>query len=314
MEKLSLNSYNEQNSFLKNNNITVSPFIKWAGGKRALIPAISRFYPFESLKIDTYIEPFVGSGAILFDILNKFTLKNIIINDINAQLISTYKFIQLNPSILIKKLRELKKYFFDLSQTKRSDFYYEIRNIYNKNIENNDFKTADMAASFIFLNKTCYNGLYRVNKKGLFNVPYGSYKNPSIFDEDNIYNISKLLKNVVILNGVYNNTLEFIDENTFVYLDPPYRPLSSSSSFTSYAKGDFNDYDQIELSNFIKMIDNRRAKFILSNSDPKNTDINDNFFDDLYTDFKIYRISAKRSINSDSSKRGFVNELLITNI
>lgn len=314
MERLSLNSYNEQDSFSKNDNITVSPFIKWAGGKRALIPDISKFYPFQSLKIDTYVEPFVGSGAILFDILNKFPLKNIIINDINAQLINTYKFIQSNPNLLIKELRKLKDCFLNLNQIKRSDFYYEIRNIYNKNIENNDFKTIEMAACFIFLNKTCYNGLYRVNKKGLFNVPYGSYKNPSIFDEDNIYNLSKLLKNVIIINGVYNNTLEFIDKNSFVYLDPPYRPLSSSSSFTSYAKGDFNDADQIELSNFIKRIDKIGGKFLLSNSDPKNTDINDNFFDKLYTDFKIYRISAKRFINSDSSKRGYVKELLITNI
>ena len=163
------------------------------------------------------------------------------------------------------------------------------------------------------MNKTCFNGLFRLNKKGEFNVPHGRYKNPLICDEKNIKAVSKTLKNTHIINGNYQVSEDLIDEKSLVYLDPPYRPLSKKSNFTTYAGFEFTDEHQIELAEYYKRISNKGAKAILSNSDPKNEDINDNFFDDLYKDFHIKRVQAKRSINSNGKKRGLINEILVTN-
>ena len=171
----------------------------------------------------------------------------------------------------------------------------------------------EKAALFIFLNKTCFNGLYRVNSKGLFNVPMGAYKNPPICDAENLRLISKLLHNVQIKCGDYSECAEFIDENTFVYIDPPYRPLTATASFTSYSENEFGDKQQIELGKFIDDITALGAKVVASNSDPKNADTGDDFFDDLYSSYSISRVSAKRMINSKASNRGSINELLICN-
>ena len=194
-------------------------------------------------------------------------------------------------------------------------FFYEKRQRYNELIiDGNDTEKLEKAALFIFLNKTCFNGLYRVNSKGLFNVPYNNAKNPLLCDIDNLKACSEALQNVEMSVGDYKGCKDFIDSDTFVYLDPPYRPLTQTSAFTSYSENGFTDKEQIELGNFITEISNKGAKVLASNSDPKNSDINDNFFDNLYSKFEIERVSASRMINSNASKRGAINELLISNI
>ena len=292
---------------------TVKPFLKWAGGKGQLIDEIEKFYPFDK-KINKYAEPFIGGGAVLFDILNKFELEKIYISDVNKELVNCYIAIKENVHELIKKLKKLEDEFLVRGKEDRKIYYYEKREKFNKlKLENNNEK-INRAALMIFLNRTCFNGLYRVNKKGLFNVPMGDYKNPKICDEENLINVSNKLRNVEVIYGDYKKSYDFIDENTFVYFDPPYRPLNQTSSFTSYTEYIFGDKEQIELSEYFRLLNKKGAKLLLSNSDPKNVDINDEFFDDLYKGFDIKRIEASRAINSRGSKRGKVNEILISNI
>ena len=292
---------------------TVKPFLKWAGGKGQLIDEIEKFYPFDK-KINKYAEPFIGGGAVLFDILNKFELEKIYISDVNKELVNCYVAIKENVHELIKKLKKLEDEFLVRGKEDRKIYYYEKREKFNKlKLENNNEK-INRAALMIFLNRTCFNGLYRVNKKGLFNVPMGDYKNPKICDEENLINVSNKLRNVEVIYGDYKKSYDFIDENTFVYFDPPYRPLNQTSSFTSYTEYIFGDKEQIELSEYFRILNKKGAKLLLSNSDPKNVDINDEFFDDLYKGFDIKRIEASRAINSKGSKRGKVNEILISNI
>ena len=292
---------------------TVKPFLKWAGGKGQLIDEIEKFYPFDK-KINKYAEPFIGGGAVLFDILNKFELEKIYISDVNKELVNCYVAIKENAHELIKKLKKLEDEFLVRGKEDRKIYYYEKREKFNKlKLENNNEK-INRAALMIFLNRTCFNGLYRVNKKGLFNVPMGDYKNPKICDEENLINVSNKLRNVDIIYGDYKKSYDFIDKNTFVYFDPPYRPLNQTSSFTSYTEYIFGDKEQIELSEYFRLLNKKRAKLLLSNSDPKNVDINDEFFDDLYEGFDIKRIEASRAINSKGEKRGKVNEVLISNI
>ncbi len=166
---------------------------------------------------------------------------------------------------------------------------------------------------FIFLNRTCFNGLYRVNRKNEFNVPMGSYRNPTICDKENIIAVNNALQKVEILSGDFEQTFDFAKENSLFYFDPPYKPLSETSSFNSYAKDDFNDSEQIRLRDFCEKLDKENYSWVLSNSDVKGKDHTDNFFDDLYADFKIERVDAKRSINANPEKRGMLKELLITN-
>ena len=292
---------------------TVKPFLKWAGGKGQLIDEIEKFYPFDK-KINKYAEPFIGGGAVLFDILNKFELEKIYISDVNKELVNCYIVIKENVHELIKKLKKLEDEFLVRGKEDRKIYYYEKREKFNKlKLENNNEK-INRATLMIFLNRTCFNGLYRVNKKGLFNVPMGDYKNPKICDEENLINVSNKLRNVEIIYGDYRKSYDFIDENTFVYFDPPYRPLNQTSSFTSYTEYIFGDKEQIELSEYFRILNKKGAKLLLSNSDPKNVDINDEFFDDLYEGFDIKRIEASRAINSKGEKRGKVTEVLISNI
>ena len=226
-----------------------------------------------------------------------------------------------HTSILLgvsKVLNEIKDEFIPKEHDERKEFYLDIRKSFNENLFNFDFENyssdfIERAAQIIFMNKTCFNGLFRVNKKGEFNVPFGKYKNPKIFDADNLMAASFALKNTKIVQGSFLESEKLIDENSLVYLDPPYRPLSKSSSFTSYSKFDFNDDDQIELAEYYKRISKIGAKAILSNSDPKNTDENDNFFDDLYCDFTIDRIQAPRMISCNGNERKPVNEILVRN-
>lgn len=291
--------------------IKTKPFVKWAGGKSQLISEIRKKYP---KNIKCYCEPFVGGGAVLFDILANYKPEKVLINDINKELIITYYQLQNNVDNLIKKLFALQNEFISADLEQRKIIYNNNRKLYNslknKSCENNELEIASL---FIFLNKTCFNGLYRVNKNGDFNVPMGSYKNPLICDELNLKNNSELLQNVKIICGDYRKCKNFIDNETFVYIDPPYRPLTQTSSFTSYSSKVFDDKEQIRLAKFINVISEKGAIVVASNSDPQNTDENDMFFDDLYKNYSIKRIQAKRMINSKGNGRGNINELLISN-
>lgn len=292
----------------------VKPFLKWAGGKGQLIKEIEQYYPFENGKITKYAEPFVGGGAVLFDILNKYNLEEIYISDINAELINTYRGIRDNIDILIKKLSVMQNDFIPLYTEHRKEYYLDKRSRFNELKVNGDEKiNIEKAALMIFLNKTCFNGLYRVNKKGLFNVPMGSYKNPLICDENNLRAVSEKLQKVKIVCGDYKKSADFIDENTFVYFDPPYRPITDTASFTAYTENLFNDDAQIELAQFVNDMDKKGAKIVISNSDPKNSNTNDDFFDNIYSAHRIKRVEATRMINCNSEARGKIKELLISN-
>ena len=292
----------------------VKPFLKWAGGKGQLIKEIEQYYPFENGKITKYAEPFVGGGAVLFDILNKYNLEEVYISDINAELINTYRGIRDNIDILIKKLSAMQNDFIPLYTEHRKEYYLDKRSRFNELKVNGDEKiNIEKAALMIFLNKTCFNGLYRVNKKGLFNVPMGAYKNPLICDENNLRAVSEKLQKVKIVCGDYKKSADFIDENTFVYFDPPYRPITDTASFTAYTENLFNDDAQIELAQFVNDMDKKGAKIVISNSDPKNSNTNDDFFDNIYSAHRIKRVEATRMINCNSEARGKIKELLISN-
>ncbi len=288
----------------------VKPFIKWAGGKSQLLNEIREKYP---ERIEKYCEPFVGGGAVLLDVLANYQPKEVLINDINPELVNTYCQVKTNVEALIERLTDMQNEFWVADTEQRKAIYTAKRQLFNdlKVCANSD--GLEKAAMFIFLNKTCFNGLYRVNSKGFFNVPMGSYKKPPICDAENIRYISELLVNAKIKCGDYSQCAEFIDDNTFVYIDPPYRPLTATASFTSYSENEFGDKQQIELGKFVDDISAKDAKVVVSNSDPKNSDETDNFFDDLYSSYTIMRVSAKRMINSKASGRGCVNELLICN-
>ncbi|KGN78155.1 modification methylase [Porphyromonadaceae bacterium COT-184 OH4590] len=288
------------------------PFLKWAGGKTQLIVEIEKSLPNIGHSHFTYIEPFVGSGAVLFWMLNNFpNLKKAVINDINQDLINTYKTIASNPNELISILEILQSEYHHLdgNDDKKKQYYYDKRALYNTRKE----EITSQSALFIFLNRTCFNGLYRVNRKNEFNVPMGSYKKPTICDTENILVVSEALRKVEILCGDFEQTLSYADEKSLFYFDPPYKPLSETSSFNSYAKDEFNDDEQIRLRDFCNRLDALNHTWILSNSDVKGKNAEDNFFDDLYAEFSIQRVNAKRSINANPKKRGKLTELLITN-
>ena len=300
--------------FEKEERIECKPFVKWVGGKGQLLPEINKLYPIELGKtINKYAEIFIGGGAVLFDILSKYKLDEVYISDKNLELINTYKSIRDNVDILIKSLKGMEEQYIPLDNKNRKDYYYKKREEYNSLKINSEVNNIEKAILFIFLNKTCFNGLYRVNKKGKFNVPMGAYKKPKICDEENLKNVSLTLRNVKIVYADYKESEKFIDDKTFVYIDPPYRPLNITSSFTSYTENDFNDKEQIELAEYINVLNKKGAKIVISNSDPKNNDIDDNFFDKLYKNYNINRVKATRMLNSNASLRGAINELLITN-
>ncbi len=280
-------------------NKIAKPFLKWAGGKTQLIFDIDKALPTDIIQTDfTYIEPFVGSGAVLFWMLNNFpNLKRAVINDINEDLINTYRTIASNPNELISILEVLQNEFHSLegNEENKKLYYYHKRELYNSRKE----EQSGQAALFIFLNRTCFNGLYRVNRKNEYYVPMGGYKRPTICDEDNILVVSKALQKVEILCGDFEQTLEYTNNNSLFYFDPPYKPLSETSSFNSYAKDEFNDSEQIRLRDFCNRLDALNHTWILSNSGVKGKDLNDNFLDDLYSDFCIQRVDARRSINAN---------------
>ncbi len=289
------------------------PFLKWAGGKGQLLKEIKQYYPFGN-NITKYAEPFVGGGAVLFDILSKYDLKEVYISDINAELINTYVIIREHIEELLDLLIKYQIEYAPLETEDRKGYYMAKRNRFNVlKINGNEAENLEKAALMIFLNKTCFNGLFRVNKKGLFNVPMGAYKNPLICDEKNLRAVSGKLQNVEIVCGDYKESVKFIDRNTFAYFDPPYRPLTETSSFTAYTENSFADNQQIELAEFVNELHKRGAKIVVSNSDPKNSNTDDDFFDNIYSGHKIKRVEATRMINCKSEARGKINEILISN-
>lgn len=289
------------------------PFLKWAGGKTQLLESIQTHFPYSKEDEFVYIEPFVGSGAVLFWVLNNYpNVQKAVINDINADLINTYNIVKTNVTGLVTTLKKWELEYHSLSELQdlKKEYYYAKRTLFNERCSD---KTTQ-ASLFIFLNRTCFNGLYRVNKRNKFNVPIGSYKTPMICDESNLHLVSKILKNVTLLNGDFESTKKYADVNTFFYLDPPYKPVSKTSSFNSYAKGSFDDNEQKRLNRFCAELSAEGHKLLLSNSDVKGQNVpDDDFFDTLYSDFYIQRVSARRNINSNSSKRGYLTELLISN-
>jgi len=290
------------------------PFLKWAGGKGQLLAQLSEQLP-ERIRKEpfTYIEPFVGGGAMLFYMLQHFgNIRKTVINDVNEDLILTYRIIKDDVEALIANLDRLEKDYLAISdQIGRSQIFYEVRDRYNQHIGD----SIERASQLIFLNKTCFNGLYRVNKQGQFNVPFGKYANPTICNAILLRTDSQLLQSakIQICQGDYAQTLQHADGLTFVYLDPPYRPLDATSSFTAYAKGDFNDDDQRTLASFCYQLSDAGCYWMESNADCSAKNPEDTFFEELYKDFQIERVYASRFINANPKKRGKLTELLIKN-
>ncbi len=290
------------------------PFLKWAGGKGQLIREIEKYYPFEDGTITKYAEPFVGGGAVLFDILNRYNLESVYISDINTELINTYSIVKTCVDELLELLSVYQYEYIPLETAERKAYYMSKRERFNElKINGNESENIEKAALMIFLNKTCFNGLYRVNRKGLFNVPMGAYKAPLICDEKNLRTVSEKMQNVRIVCGDYKSSADFIDEYTFVYFDPPYRPLTETASFTAYTENAFDDEKQIELADYVKRMSEKGARVVVSNSDPKNTNEEDDFFDNIYAIHNIKRVEATRMINCNSNSRGRIKELLISN-
>jgi DNA adenine methylase len=284
------------------------PFLKWAGGKTQLLDEIDCRLPkreIEEGEIDTYVEPFVGGGAIFFHVAQNYPqFRHFFLFDINKDLVNCYEVVKNNVGLLIEELRRLENRYLRTDEVERKALYYRVRDQFNRDRS---------PAKLIFLNKTCYNGLYRVNKNNGFNVPFGGYTNPNICDEDNLRNVSAALKNAEIICADFETAEQNIDRDCFVYLDPPYRPISPTAAFTSYSKEDFNEKDQIRLADFCRRINSKDAKFLLSNSDPKNEIPGDRFFENHYEDFNIERVKAVRAINCKGNGRGEIAELIITN-
>jgi DNA adenine methylase len=293
--------------------IKAKPFIKWVGGKTQLLDQLDALLPtnLESWEDMTYIEPFVGGGAMLFYMLQRYpNIKQAVINDINTDLIICYRTVKNAPEKLISSLQKIEYEYLRLTdEERRKAFFLDMRTQYNKK----DHDAIENTSLFFFLNRTCFNGLYRVNKKGEFNVPFGRYANPKICDPDVIRKDSELLQKVKILNEDFTGTFNYAKGNCLFYFDPPYRPLSNTSSFNDYTKEAFNDSAQIRLKEYCDKIDNAGFHFMLSNSDGKGKDKADTFFDNLYAKYQIERVWASRSVNSNPDKRGKLTEILVHN-
>ena len=289
------------------------PFIKWVGGKGQLLGQLGQLLPSDlsSRKQFDYCEPFVGGGAMLFFMLCNFpNLRSATINDLNKNLVTAYTAVRDSPEELISLLSEQQsKYRECPSEVDRKEFYLSERARYNAQ----GLSSVETAALFIFLNRTCFNGLHRVNSRGLFNVPFGRSTNPLICDEETIRADSALLQKVEILNGDFEATAIGVSPETFFYFDPPYRPLTQTSSFTAYATDGFDDKEQKRLAEFCRQLNANGHQWLLSNSDPHNSNPNDNFFEEAFDGFDINRVSASRMINSKADGRGKISELAIRN-
>lgn len=292
------------------------PFVKWVGGKSQLIEQLKALLPadFDSWENVTYIEPFVGGGAMLFHMLQKYkNIRTAVINDINPDLTTCYQTVRDNPDELVNSLKEIQKEYYSIkSKDEKCQFFLLMREEFNKK----NLGDIENTTLFFFLNRTCFNGLYRVNKSGLFNVPFGKYETPTICDPQTIYADSKLLQNVEIITGDYQETLKYANGNSFFYFDPPYRPLSATSNFNDYSKEVFNDIAQKRLKSFCDTIQNAGYMFMLSNSDCSSANPEDTFFEDLYLVEDYYnmsRVMASRNVNANGKKRGKITEIVVRN-
>jgi len=282
------------------------PFLKWAGGKTQLLEQIRSHLPSSLYQRDfIYIEPFVGSGAVLLWMLKSFlNIKKAIIADINQDLIQTWRCVAQQPLALIEALQTLQNEYYAIEQDeiKKKNYYYEKRSLFNSRVSDG----LTQSALLLFLNRTCFNGLYRVNRSNEYNVPIGSYKRPMICDAGNILAVSQMLNKVEIICADFEKTLDYAKNDSFFYLDPPYKPLNNTSNFTAYSSNEFNDAEQIRLHHFCEKLNEQGHQWLLSNSDHS-------FFDNIYNNFQRQRVKARRSINSKHDKRGILTELLIKN-
>jgi DNA adenine methylase len=301
-------------------NTPSKPFLKWAGGKTQLLEELEKRIPEELKdgKLPVFIEPFVGGGAVFFHFNNIFNFDKCHIFDINEEIILAYTVVRDDVDSLISQLDDLSSEFLSSNDIARKEFYYQVRDEFNHSKADVNFSRfgalwTERAAQLIFLNRTCFNGLFRVNTQGEFNVPFGRYKKPKILNADLLRADSDTLQNTEIHHGDFISAGSFVSERTFVYFDPPYRPLNQTSSFTGYSKNGFCDSEQRRLARFFADCNAAGAKLMLSNSDPKNIDYDDDFFDTLYSDYKIERVPAKRMINCDATKRGEISEIIVTN-
>ncbi|HTL06637.1 MAG TPA: DNA adenine methylase [Chitinophagaceae bacterium] len=290
----------------------VKPFLKWAGGKRQLLPYFRDLYPpaLKEGRITHYYEPFAGSGAVFFDIVQRYNIQQAFLTDINADLVLTYRIIQRHTAALIEALWVHQKKYLALSAAQRAAYFYAQRELFNK--QAGDKMTGAngvaRAAQLIFLNRTCYNGLFRVNASGAFNTPVGDYKKPVICDEANLLAVAQLLHNVRIRKMGYAAALKQLPPGSFVYLDPPYRPLSQTARFTAYDAAGFGDAEQARLAQVCRNLDAQGLPFMLCNSATA-----DGFFEKLYKGFTLQHLPARRLINAHAGKRGPVNEIVVTN-
>lgn len=296
------------------------PFLKWAGGKTQLLGKITECLPTELSEdaIDSYIEPFIGGGATFFYIIQNYAINKSYISDRNEELVLAYRTIQQRVGDLIDLLQSIERDYFCKSPQEQKSFFYQVRSEFNQersaiNFASTDSESVRRTAQLIFLNRTCFNGLFRVNSSGGFNVPFGSYQNPMICDAENLRAVSRVLQQTQICHGDFESCEQHVNSTSFVYFDPPYRPISRTASFNSYSMQIFDDAEQERLAGFFRKLDEKGAKLMLSNSDPHNEDSGDDFFIDLFSGFNVQKVLAKRNINSNGSRRGEITELLITN-
>jgi DNA adenine methylase len=268
-------------------------FIKWAGGKSQLLVQFRELFP---RSFEDYYEPFVGSGAVFFYVKSHLKPKRVILSDINEELINCYTVVRDDVFALIQSLASHKR-------NHSKEYFYSIRSLKPDKLTH-----IERAARLVYLNKTCFNGLYRVNSKGEFNVPFGDYSNPSIFNEQTLYEASRLLQGVEIKVQEFDSVIDFAKKNDFIYLDPPYVPLSRTSNFTGYTKGEFLMKEQRRLAEVFKILDSRGCYVMLSNSDHP-------ALKELYREYERYtvKVRAKRMINSVGTRRGEINELVVKN-
>lgn len=296
------------------------PFLKWAGGKSQLIEQMSQFFPLELGRgeIKRYIEPFLGSGAVFFHITQSHRVGQSFLFDVNEEIVLAYNTIKRDVSGVIQLLTELQDEYQSLHPDEQQTLFYQVRDKFNEQRIGITFgryqaEWVERTAYLIFLNRTCFNGLFRVNSKGDFNVPFGRYKNPLICSRENLEAVAVHLQATEIKQGDFSDCKPLVTPKTFVYFDPPYVPISPTSSFTSYSKHEFGRGEHERLAKFFRSLDKTGAKLMLSNSDPKNENPLDNSLEELYRGFFIQRVMANRMINADATKRGKITELLVTN-
>lgn len=300
--------------------VRAKPFLKWAGGKTQLLEQLVAYFPtrLKLGQVKRYVEPFVGSGAVFFHVAQNYQVEEFFLFDANEELVLAYKTIQHDVDALIQRLESMQQEYFSMNATEQEEKFYAVRHKFNRKRSDIDFDSyqpewIERTAQIIFLNRTCFNGLFRVNARGEFNVPFGRYKNPQICNPQNLIQVSQVLTRVKIERGDFAKCKDLVNSDTFIYFDPPYRPISTTASFTSYSRFEFGDEEQKRLAEFYRELHKCGAKLMLSNSDPKNELPDDYFFESLYEGFNIKRVLASRMINCDATKRGKLNEILVMN-